>query len=90
MQESEPGRGRLRGFEVCGGLLAGAPVGLNVIGDPLTLSEAAHPGTLDGADVYEHILAAVIRLNETEAFLAIEPLYGTARHATLLFFQVRV
>jgi hypothetical protein len=30
--------------------------------------------------VHEDILAAVIRLDETEALLAIEPLYGSLRH----------
>jgi hypothetical protein len=29
--------------------------------------------------VHENILAAVIRLDETEAFLAVEPLYGSSR-----------
>jgi hypothetical protein len=38
--------------------------------------------------VHEHILAAVIRLNEAEAFLAIKPFYCTLRHMT--FFHVRV
>jgi hypothetical protein len=43
-----------------------------------------HPSAFDGADVHENILAAVIRPDETEAFLAIEPLYGSLRHETLL------
>jgi hypothetical protein len=38
--------------------------------------------------VHEHILAAVIRLDEAEAFLAIKPFYRALRHMT--FFQVRV
>jgi hypothetical protein len=50
----------------------------------LSLIEAAQPGAFDSADVYEHILAAVIRLDETETFLAVEPLYGSLSHITLL------
>jgi hypothetical protein len=38
----------------------------------------------DRADVHEDILAAVIRLDETEAFLAVEPLHGSFRHIALL------
>jgi hypothetical protein len=34
--------------------------------------------------VHENILAAVIRLDEAEAFLAIEPLYGSLCHISLL------
>jgi hypothetical protein len=32
----------------------------------------------------ENILPAIIRLDETEALLAVEPLYRTLRHANLL------
>jgi hypothetical protein len=34
--------------------------------------------------VDEHILAAVIRLDKAEAPLAVEPLYGSLRHVSLL------
>ena len=54
----------------------------------MSLVEAVHPGAFDSADVHEHILAAVISLNEAEAFLAIKPFYCTLRHMT--FFHVRV
>jgi hypothetical protein len=30
--------------------------------------------------VHENILAAIIRLDEAEAFLAIEPFHGSLRH----------
>src|SRR3954466_12074514 len=74
------GRDRLRGPEIGGGLLAAAPVGLDVIGDLLTLSEAAHPRALDGADVHEHIPPALVGLNEAILLLFVEPLYSTGRH----------
>src|SRR3954452_4780223 len=79
------GRDRLRGPEIGRGLLAAAPVGLNVIGDLLTLSEAAHPRTLHGADVHEHVLAALVGLNEAVALLFVEPLHGTSRHCWMSF-----
>jgi hypothetical protein len=68
--------------------LPGPAIGDNLKREPLSLIEAAHPGAFDSADVHEHVLAAVIRLDETEAFLAVEPLYDSLRHVT--FFQVCV
>jgi hypothetical protein len=56
----------------------------NVERDFLSLVEAMQPGPFHSADVDEHVLAAVIRLDEPEAFLAVEPLYGSLRHVTLL------
>src|SRR3954449_11697912 len=70
----------LRGSEIGRGLLAAPPVSLNVIGDLLTLREAAHARTLDGADVHEHIPAALVGLNEAIPLLFVEPLYSTGRH----------
>jgi hypothetical protein len=46
--------------------------------------EIAHSGAFDRTDVNENILPAIIRLDEAEAFLAIEPLYRTLRHENLL------
>jgi hypothetical protein len=46
-------------------------------------SLTARMPAFDRADVHEHILAAVIRLDEAEAFLVIQPLQG-------FFFQVHV
>src|SRR5262249_38932822 len=40
----------------------------------------AHASALDGADVHEHILAAIARLNEAKALLRIEPLDGAGSH----------
>src|SRR5215218_2719551 len=70
----------LCGSEIGCGLLAAAPVGLNVIPDLLTLSEAAHTRTVDGADVHEHILAALVGLDEAITLLFVEPLHSTGRH----------
>jgi hypothetical protein len=43
-----------------------------------------HPCAFDCADVDENILAAIIRLDESEPLLAIEPLHGSLCHIALL------
>jgi len=50
----------------------------------LSLIEPMHPCAFDSADVHEDILAAVIRLDESEALLAVEPLHGSLRHIAFL------
>jgi len=39
-----------------------------------------HSGTLNCADVHKDVLAAVIRLNEAKALLAVEPFHGSLTH----------
>ncbi len=63
--------------------LACPAISNNVEGDLLSFVKAVHPGAFDRADVHEHILAAIIRLDEAEAFLAVEPLHGSLRNITL-------
>src|SRR5215813_9037065 len=57
-----------------------APFLLNLVADRLALVEGADAGTFHRADMDEHVLAPVIRLNETEALLRIEPLHFSRRH----------
>jgi hypothetical protein len=66
--------------------LARLSISNNVEGDLLSFVKAVHPGTLDRTDVHEDILAAIIRLDEAEAFLAVEPLHDSLRH--MLVFQI--
>src|SRR6185503_450318 len=68
------------GLEVVGGLLSGAAVGHDIELDLLALRQIAQAGALDGADVDEGVLAAVVGLNESEAFGGVEPLNGSRRH----------
>jgi hypothetical protein len=68
--------------------LAGSPICDDVEFELLPLVEGAQAGTLDRADVNEHILAAVIRLNEAEALLAVEPLYSARTHENILSLAV--
>jgi hypothetical protein len=69
-------------LEVSRGLLAA--LGHHFVADLLALDEGAHAGALDRTDVHEHVLAAVARLDESEAFLGIEELHGTCGHHGLL------
>jgi hypothetical protein len=68
------------GLKVLGSSLAAALVLHDFERDLLTFVQGLHAGTLHGRDVNEHILAAVIRLNETKAFLGVEPLHGSSAH----------
>jgi hypothetical protein len=59
--------------ELIGGHLARALVLDELEGDLLTFPEIAHASALDCGDVDEHVLAAIIRLNEAETLGGIEP-----------------
>src|SRR5258708_18220027 len=80
--------GRSDGAQIVRRGLARLSISNNVESDLLSLVEPAHPSAFDRADMPEDILAAVIRLDEAEALLDIEPLHGSLRH--LVFFQLRV
>src|SRR5262245_27169367 len=69
-------------LEVAGGLLAA--LGHHIVADLLAFGQGSHACALEGADVHEYILAAVARLDESEAFLGIEELYGACGHHGLL------
>src|SRR5262245_57930765 len=56
---------------------------LNLILNGLSLVERHQSGTFDGANVYEHIFATVLRLNESIALSWIEPLHSAGSHAVL-------
>jgi hypothetical protein len=79
---------RSDGTQIVGRGLARPSIGYDLERDLLSLIEAMHSGAFDGADVHEDILASVIRLNEAEAFLAVEPLYRSLRHMTVLSVRV--
>src|SRR5260221_12073588 len=81
-------RCRSGGAQVVRRGLACPSISNNLERDLLSLVEPRHSGTFDRADVHKDILTAVIRLDEAEAFLAIEPLHGSLCH--ILFFQLRV
>src|SRR5262245_43899927 len=71
------------------GLLFGSPqvdrsrpatLGCDFVVDLLALVEAVQARPLDRADMHEHILAAVRRLDEPIPLRGVEPLHRTCRH----------
>jgi hypothetical protein len=74
----------LRRLDVAYGDLAGAAVFLGIEGNLLAFDQSAHSGTLERGGVDENVLAAVVRLNEAEAFLVIVKLYGARIHGDIL------
>jgi hypothetical protein len=72
----------LSDFEVDGRRFA-LTAGLKVEADLLTIIESGEPSLLNGGDMDEDIGATAIGLNKAEAFLGVEPLYGTGGHDVL-------
>src|SRR5580704_636427 len=67
--------------ETIGRGLAGAAVLRHLVGNLLAFAQRLQTGALDCADVDEHVLAAVIRLDEAIAFLRVEPLDRSSAHS---------
>jgi hypothetical protein len=63
---------------------------LPVLGSDTTAKETfcfvqtVDPSALDGAEVHENVLAAIIRLDEAEAFSPAKPFDGGLCHASLV------
>ena len=68
----------------CAGLAAHL-VGLGLERHLLSFGKAGQASALDCTDVNEHIIAAVVRLDETKALLAVKPLHDTSRHISIPF-----
>src|SRR5205814_10374075 len=60
--------------------LAKATIRHDLVGDLLAFTQRSKFGTLDGADMHEHIVAAVIRLDEAVALGCVKPLHGSHAH----------
>jgi hypothetical protein len=63
--------------EIVSRRFAGSPIRNDFEFDLLALVEAMQASAFHRADMHEDILAAIVRLNETETFLTIEPLHGS-------------
>jgi hypothetical protein len=79
-----PSRCRLDSVQIVRRGLACPSIGDNVESDLLSLAEDTHASAFYRADVDEDILAAIIWLNEAEAFLVVEPLHGSFCHVAVL------
>ena len=63
-------------------------VGHFLIAHLCTLIQCAEPSFLDRRDVHEHILAAVIGLNESIALCRVEPLHRSSCHLDRLPYPI--
>src|SRR6202021_2036137 len=69
-----------RGAQIVGRRLARAAIGDDFVADLLAFTQRSKSGAFDGADVHEHVVATVIRLNEAEALCRVKPLHGSHAH----------
>jgi hypothetical protein len=63
--------------------LAAHLISLDLERDLLTFRQPGQACPFNGADVHEHVIAAIVWLDKAKALLAIEPLDGTCRHFLL-------
>src|SRR5471032_1973470 len=69
-----------RGAQIVGRRLARTTIGHDLVADLLAFTQRSKSGALYGADVHEHVVATVIRLNEAEALGRVKPLHGSHAH----------
>jgi len=68
------------GLKLVGRHLARSIVFGQLEADLLAFEKIAHPGAFDGADMNEYVLTTIVRLDEAEAFLAVEPFDCASAH----------
>src|SRR5215208_3096611 len=61
-------------------LFAALPISLDLVRDLHALREAVHTRSLNSADVDEHVLATLIRLNKPVAVGLVEPFHSPSSH----------
>src|SRR5215213_5501273 len=61
-------------------LFAALPISLDLVRDLHALREAVHTRSLNSADVDEHVLASLIRLDKPVALCLVEPLHRASSH----------
>lgn len=57
----------------------------DIVADLLSFSQSFEATTLDSAEVYEKVVATIIRRDEAEAFAFVEPFYCACSHNFLPF-----
>ena len=62
---------------------------LELVLDLLPVGRALQPGALDGRDVQEDVLAAVLGLDETKALAGVEPFHSASDHVRVSFSSCR-
>ena len=66
--------------QIVGRRFAGTAIGDDFVADLLAFTQGSKAGPFDSADVHEHVVAAVIRLDKAIAFGSVKPLYGPHAH----------
>lgn len=74
------GSNDLSGLELAGGHLARLLVALKLETELLSFNDRSHACAFNSRHMDEHVRAAVIRLNEAEAFGGVEPFNCTSVH----------
>jgi hypothetical protein len=73
--------------QILGAYLATHLVGLEFEVDLLAFRQTGQTGSFDRADVDEHVVSAIVRLNEAKSLLAVEPLNCTDSHYFFSFMS---
>src|SRR5262245_5723361 len=71
--------------EVVRGRFAGTAIGHDLERDLLAFVQAVQAGAFHRADMHEHILATVVRLDESVALRSVKPLHGSRSHGSPFF-----
>ena len=53
---------------------------LHLVAELLALVQSANSRAFDGRNVHEHVLRAIVGLDEAVALLGVEPFYGSSSH----------
>src|SRR6186713_2179349 len=78
------------GAQIVGRRFARAAICHDFVGDLLAFTKRSKTGTLDSTDVHEHVIAAVIRLDEAIALGCVKPLHGSHAHGGSPFSDILV
>src|SRR6188768_1828610 len=78
------------GAQIVGRRFTRATICHDFVGDLLAFTKRPEAGTLDSADVHEHVIAAVIRLDEAIALGCVKPLHGSHAHGGSPFSDIQV
>src|SRR3954471_20439121 len=78
------------GAQIVGRRFARTAIGHDFVADLLAFTQRTKTGTFDSADVHEHVIAAVIRLDEAIALGCVKPLHGSHAHGGSPFSDIQV
>jgi hypothetical protein len=77
------------GAQIVGRRFARTAICHDFVGDLLAFTQRSKTGTLDSADVHEHVIAAIIRLDEAIALGCVKPLHGSHAHGGRPFSDIQ-